>query len=196
MNYVNNVMALLYVVKSKSYNYYQNYHIDNSVTRMNQDKYLPEKIYYFFSKPSLIIQKNDITLYLGSAYNSAHYDILKNLNITKIINATEEIPNYFIDDFEYLQLMILDNNSSSIQNYFEDIGNFVESGDTIFIHCYQGASRSASVILYLLITKFNYNFDEAVEYLQEIHPITNININYIDEIKALQNELIIKNESL
>lgn len=184
MYIINDIWAFIITLKSKSYNYYMNYGTDMTVTRMKQDNGLTDKIVYFFSKPNEIIDKNNIKLFLGSAYNSANYDILKSLNINKIINVTEEIPNHFENDIEYMKIPILDNNSNHFSNeILNNINDFVKENDNVYVHCYQGASRSAAVILHLLISKFNYNIDTGMDYLYEKHPITNINVSFVDDLK-------------
>ena len=63
-----------------------------------------DKLYSFFSKPNKIIERDNIQLFLGSAYNSANYNNLHNLGINKVINVTEEIPNHFEDKLDYLKI--------------------------------------------------------------------------------------------
>ena len=185
MNYINNIVALFQVLKSKTYSYYQNYPLNNVVDRIDEDKPIMDKIYYFFGQPSLIIENENIKIYLGSAFNAANYDVLDKLNISHIINVTDEIPNYYEEHFQYLQIPIFDNSGGSLQDSFSTIDDFIDNNQnkkTLFVHCYQGASRSASVVLYLLVKYFNYNLEEAQIFLNERHPIVNININFIHEL--------------
>lgn len=190
MNYINNIVALFQVLKSKTYSYYQNYPLNNSVDRINDSKSMVDKIYYFFGQPSLIIENENIKIYLGSGYNAANYDVLDGLKITHIINVTDEIPNYYQEDFKYLKIPIFDNTEGSLQASFPAIDEFIDNNQEkkiLLVHCYQGASRSASVVLYLLIKYFNYNLEEAQLFLNEKHPIVNININFIHELEMISN---------
>ena len=190
MNYINNIVALFQVLKSKTYSYYQNYPLNNEVDRLEENKSMVDKIYYFFGQPSLIIENENIKIYLGSAFNAANYDVLNGLNTTHIINVTNEIPNYHQEYFNYLQIPIFDNTEGSLQDSFPLIDEFIDNTQTkkiLFVHCYQGASRSASVVLYLLIKYFNYNLEEAQLFLNEKHPIVNININFIHELEMISN---------
>ena len=126
----------------------------------------------FFSKPTHIIDN----IYLGSAFNAASKDILKDLGIKVVINMTKEISLYHQEDFKYLQYDLYDDNKGSIKKYLEQVyeeilnnqekdvdGNFKSN---IFVHCYMGASRSASVVIYYLMRNKNYTFDESVELLK------------------------------
>ena len=69
----------------------------------------PERIYpvnanYFGNIYNLTYEPSEIIprVYLGNAYNASNYETLKALNIHTILNITNEIPEYFPDDFKYL----------------------------------------------------------------------------------------------
>ena len=51
------------------------------------------------------------------------------------------------------------------------------------VHCYYGASRSAILVLLLLIRYYNIDFDDAKQLLEEKRPIVNINIVFLNELK-------------
>ena len=129
----------------------------------------------FWSRPTHAIDN----IYLGSAFNAASYDLLKELNIKMIINATTEISNYYEDndEFTYVRYKLYDNNKNSIKKYLERSFNDIQKqqqtvNGNILIHCFMGASRSASIVLYYLMrTKKHhdgrsYTFDDAVAYLK------------------------------
>jgi len=131
-------------------------------------------------------------LYIGSAYNAANYHMLKQLNIGLIINVTSEISNYYPEDFEYHKIEIEDINEHSLIHSFEETFNIINNysgsdeindSKNIMVHCYMGASRSASVIVVYLIKKYNMSLDEAIKYMKSKRPETNINITFIEEIK-------------
>ena len=182
--FIQDIWAFFLTLKSKSYNYYLNYGKDNSVIRMREENSMQDKVYSFFAKPNKIIEKDNIQLFLGSAYNSANYNVLLDLGINKIINITEEIPNHFEDKLDYLKISILDDSHSKINtDSLDKINYFVKEYDTVYVHCYQGASRSAAVILHLLMSKFNFGIEDGLDYLCQKHPITNINVEFIDNLK-------------
>ena len=43
-------------------------------------------------------------IYIGNACNAADYYTMKNLNITHIVNVSQEISNYFPEDFNYFKI--------------------------------------------------------------------------------------------
>ena len=144
----------------------------------NSKRIYPESGYYneysvFWGEPTHIVDN----IYLGSAYNAASYDKLKELDIKVIMNATVEISDYYPDEFTYLRYKLYDNNKHSIKKYLEKSFSDIlqhqkESKGNILIHCFMGASRSASIVIhYLMRTKkhddgSSYTFDEAVQFLR------------------------------
>jgi protein-tyrosine phosphatase len=114
-----------------------------------------EQCKHFFSEPTHIIDN----IYLGSAYNAASYYKLKELDIGLIINVTNEISEYYPNDFSYKKYDLYDNNKDTIKYYLEDSYNYINEynknneNKNIFIHCFMGASRSASIVIYYLLKK-------------------------------------------
>ena len=147
----------------------------------------PHSSYYdvytvFFSQPTKIIDG----LYLGSAFNAASHETLKRLNIKVIINATSEISEYFPNDFIYVRYSLYDNNKHTIKQYLDEAYNVIKShydtlkeNENILIHCFIGASRSASIVIYYLMKTMKhadgapFNFDDALAYVRAKRPIVN-----------------------
>lgn len=143
----------------------------------------------FFGKPTPVVDN----IYLGSAFNAASYNTLKKLNIKLIINATSEISDYYPNDFTYFRYNLYDNNKQSIAQYLEraynDIRNYQQTNDgNILIHCFMGASRSASIILYYLMKTHKnndgeyLNFDEAIEFLKKKRHIINPTFRFTKDL--------------
>ena len=168
--------------------------IKKYVDETGNHRILPKVGYYdelshFFGNPTHIIDN----IYLGSAFNAASYECLNSLNIKVIFNITKEISNYYPDDFIYLRYNIYDNNKNSIGKYlekaFSDIKHHQRNTEgNILVHCYMGASRSASVIIYYLMkTQKNKNgdqlsFDEALDFIKEKRAIVNPTFRFTKDL--------------
>lgn len=152
----------------------------------NSLRIYPESTYYneystFYSNPTYIIDN----IYLGSAFNAASSEILNELNIKLIINATVEISNYYPEEYQYIRYKLYDNNKQSIKKYleqaFKDIKDYQNNNNNgnILIHCFMGASRSASIVIYYIMKTLkhedgkSYSFDDAVKYIREKRIIVN-----------------------
>ena len=172
-----------------------NYEYNNiSIERIYEEESLYNKINYWFSEPTKIIDN----LYLGSAYNAASFYKLKNNNIKLIINVTNSISKYYPDDFQYLKYELEDNNNDSISEFLIDsyinIKRFQKNNpeSNILVHCFAGASRSASIILYYLVIEnrknnINYSLEDALDYLKEKRIIINPTQKFINELKNIKN---------
>ncbi len=141
----------------------------------------------FFSTPHHIIDN----IYLGSAFNASHSSTLKNLNIGLIINVTSEISNYYPNKYKYKKYNIIDNNSDSIKEYFKDSYKTIleyqqhdckEQKKNILVHCYMGASRSVSIVIYYLMKKHNYKLNEAIHFLKNKRAVVNPTILFYKEL--------------
>lgn len=131
----------------------------------------------FFGEPTFITDN----IYLGSAFNAASLETLKKLNIKIIINATSEISDYYPNEFKYIRYKLYDNNKTSIKKYLEKSYRDIKKNNdgNILIHCFMGASRSASIILFYLMKEKKHDngapftFDDALEYLKNKRTIVN-----------------------
>jgi len=179
----------------------ENYKDENNHSRLLNYVGFWKEYYEFFSQPTHIIDN----IYLGSAFNAAQEDVLMNLNIKLVINATSEISEYYPDKFKYKRYKLYDNNKHSIKKYlhqsYDDIvehNKFVDGN--IFIHCFMGASRSASIVIYYLMrtTKNSegklMNFDEALKYILNKRPIVNPTFRFTKDLAASM--LIIKKDQI
>lgn len=178
----NALTATAKVIYDKYYDYRNNESFNAKTKRINNETCLVDQISYFFSDPVHIIDD----IYLGSAFNAASFYKLKEVyRIKTIINATKEIRNYYPDDFEYKNYNLADINEDSITEYLEDAYKFIEQnkGKNILVHCFMGASRSASLMSYYIMKKYNTTLNEAVDFISEKRKIVNINTTFAQELK-------------
>ena len=176
--------ALYKVCYDKSTHYLYNLFTESKVIRNKTDVGILSKISNFTNEPSHIIDN----IYIGNGYNAANFDLLKTLNIKLIVNITEELSNYFENDFNYFQIKILDNDESFISNYidlfFNEINKFNQNNinGNILIHCYMGSSRSASFVIAYLMKYHQKKYPEALLYLENKRENININIKFENEL--------------
>jgi len=107
-------------------------------------------------------------IYLGN------YQSHKNFN-GSIINLSDY--DYKINDkYKLLRINISDSRDANenIAQYFTKCNDFIETNknDNILIHCNKGVSRSVTIVLEILIQKYNYDLKSAIEYVKNksTHP--------------------------
>jgi protein-tyrosine phosphatase len=129
------------------------------------------------------------TLYLGSAFGAKDKEALKQLGVTHIVNASIEIQNYHPNDFEYMQLELYDVADSSQQLYelLPSIHSFIHD-QKVFVHCVQGISRSASIVLSYLIKYHNMTLRQAFEHVKLKRSEINPNDGFIQMLMNIEKE--------
>ena len=173
-----------------------NNHEDQIYVKRMREKPLTESIYDHISAPFIELTPIDKNIFLGNAYNAADYYYLKQFGITGIVNACDEISNYFENDFDYFNIDILDINNSSIYKFFDPFILFVDKilkkNGKIMIHCYMGSSRSAILVVLYLIKYKSFHLQKSIQFITKKRNRVNINVTYIDELKKYLNTNNIK----
>ncbi|KAM3345332.1 hypothetical protein P3S68_025041 [Capsicum galapagoense] len=138
-----------------------------------------EKIAFFDKECSKVAEH----VFLGGDAVAKDKDILKQNGITHVLNCVGFVcPEYFKSDFVYQTLWLHDSPSEDITSilydvfdYFEDVR---EQHGRVFVHCYQGVSRSTSLVIGYLMWREGQSFDDAFEYVKAARGIADPNIGF------------------
>ena len=129
-------------------------------------------------------------LYISDYEAAKNAEAMKALNITRVINISGH-KNAHPTLFKYLKIEQADG-YEDITKHFDATNKFInlahESKGNVLVHCKQGISRSASIILGFLIghrardvnTK---TVDSALKFLKEKYPKANPNYFFLRSIK-------------
>ncbi len=184
------------MIYGKSCDYFIN-NTNKKTIRMEESKNnLIHQLYNLASYPTCIIDN----IYLGNAFNACDYTNLNENNTKLIVNCTEEIPNYYPDNFNYIKINIRDYNDVSILDKIEDIIMKINiyllnnPTNSVLIHCYLGSSRSATILLAYLMKYYRMTLDNALSFVKEKRNLVNLNISFYKELKEYEN--ILRNESI
>lgn len=116
-------------------------------------------------------------IYIGNYSTSTNLELLKNVGITHIISV---IPTYnppFPDKFKYLHIQAYDDQSQYLSQHFVNcnafIGNVLEEGGKVLIHCMVGRSRSVTMFLAFLINIIRGNFNQSIVNLISDNDVSN-----------------------
>ena len=97
-------------------------------------------------KASLVVNR----LYISSLRVSQNENTVKRLHITHILTVCPVRPLHF-PGIVYKLVSISDSPDQRIDLKFQECFDFIReallSGGTVLVHCFQGVSRSASIIL-------------------------------------------------
>jgi protein-tyrosine phosphatase len=72
-----------------------------------------------------------------------------------------------------------------LSRYFEEAYEFIEKSEKVFVHCAQGKSRSATIVISYLIKKNKMDFQEAYDFVKSKRPCINPNNGFIEQLKNM-----------
>lgn len=118
-------------------------------------------------------------IWLGNYCAAYNKEELDSHNIKYIINITDTIECPF-DDKYYLYIPIRDKYSCNIatkhfiiKNYlrsFKFIESALSNNCSVLVHCKKGHHRSANLILFYLVYRYNIGYLKALVYIKSIRP--------------------------
>ena len=186
LDYIYHIIVYLSLIKIKGYHYIKTVYEgkNTEVKRIRTNEETAVSHFKNLAKDPTHIIDN---IFLGNSFNSSNILTLKKFGIEKIINVTQEIPNSFEDEIEYLRVPIRDTRDNFIETHLEDTYNFIMKNNKhqLLVHCYMGSSRSAAVVVYYLIKNKNLSLDDAINYVNLKRDLVNINENFVNELKNM-----------
>lgn len=191
MNYI---YGSIYILGKKLYNYMSFQTISSTITsntivvkRMNDSLPWYLKYKYFFSNSKEIIPR----LFLGSSFSAFNKFDLDQKNINVVLNITDEIDNFYEgkSNITYYKFPIRDNNQDDISMILEETYNIIEYhlelGDRILVHCFMGASRSASIVINYIMKKYNTTYINAFNLVKRTNPIINLTEKFYNTLNNM-----------
>ncbi|KAK4750681.1 hypothetical protein SAY87_004163 [Trapa incisa] len=124
-------------------------------------------------KPSAITN----SMFIGGALAARSVFTLQQLGITHILclcaNEIGQSDSQYPDLFEYKNFSISDEEDTNISSIFEEACDFIDlveqKGGKVLVHCFEGRSRSATLVLAHLMLRKNYTLLEAWNNLKRVH---------------------------
>ena len=130
-------------------------------------------------------------IYLGNINCSTDIDFLKKHNIGGIINCTENEPFHeYFDNKPKLRLLINDskeqdninNFKTQIINSINFIDDCIKNDKTVYVHCYWGLMRSATVVACYIIKQYKIPSSDAINIVREQRPFALSSVYNFNEI--------------
>lgn len=186
------------VLIDKGYNYWNSQDNSNKkAIRMNNIERGPLGSLYDLTYDSTLIVDQ---LYLGNSCNARNYYELENNKVGLIINSSPCISNYFQNEFEYYNVKVEDISGADIlchlDNTVTKMHEFIESNPqkSVFVHCFMGSSRSATIIIAYLMKYHNYNLRDALNFVKEKREVVNLNQDFFKQLSEFDKTLNNKQE--
>ncbi|KAG6413011.1 hypothetical protein SASPL_125708 [Salvia splendens] len=117
------------------------------------------------------------SLFIGGALAARSVYTLQLLGITHILclcsNEIGQADSQFPDLFEYKNFSICDHENANISDIFQEAHDFIyhveKMGGKVLVHCFEGKSRSATLILAYLMLRKNFTLSQAWNALKRAH---------------------------
>lgn len=111
-------------------------------------------------------------LCLGGRCAAENLPHLRFLGVTHVLNVADDVECFFPEDLTYLHREIRDGGGDDrIVGVFEEAAAFVrdaiEKGGRVFVHCYAGINRSATVAMAILMQLEGWTLKEAHDHIYE-----------------------------
>lgn len=111
-------------------------------------------------------------LCLGGLQAAQHLPHLQSLGVTHVLNVADDVACFFPEELTYLHRAIADGgHDDSIVDVFEEAAVFVREvsgrGGRVFVHCYAGVNRSATVAMAVLMQLEGWSLQRAYDHIDE-----------------------------
>jgi len=111
-------------------------------------------------------------LYLGNAKASKSIELLESKSITHIISLAGKI--CYPGRINYHTCKIADSKDEDIGPFLADAITFInqaresKNGGCVFVHCMAGVSRSATIVIAYLMTRYALSIRDAYVYVKQV----------------------------
>ncbi|KAG8052099.1 hypothetical protein GUJ93_ZPchr0001g33079 [Zizania palustris] len=144
-------------------------------------------------RPSVVINN----LFIGGALAARSMYTLQHLGITHILclcsNEIGQSDSQFPDLFEYKNFSISDDDDANISDLFEEASVFIDHvdhvGGKVLVHCFEGKSRSATIVLSYLMLRKGFTLVKAWNLLKKVHRRAQPNDGFAKALLALDRKL-------
>ncbi|KAE9601361.1 hypothetical protein Lal_00023992 [Lupinus albus] len=144
-------------------------------------------------KPSAVTS----SLFIGGALAARSVYTLQYLGITHILclctNEIGQSDSQFPDLFEYKNFSVCDNEDFNINSIYEEACDFIDHveqmGQKVLVHCFEGRSRSATLVLAYLMLRKKFTLLEAWNALKRVHRRAQPNDGFAKTLQELDQKL-------
>lgn len=134
---------------------------------------------------------NKITdkVYLGDCFGADDEKAIKAAGITHILSCMGDLsPKYKDKTIIQKRIQLDDSEETNIFKYFLESIKFIENSKKVFVHCFAGVSRSATLVIAYFMWKNKLTLEESYEMVSE-HRTCGPNHGFIKQLIIFQEKL-------
>ncbi|XP_074028665.1 mitogen-activated protein kinase phosphatase 3 isoform X2 [Leptinotarsa decemlineata] len=134
-------------------------------------------------------------LFLGNGASSEDSQALARHNIQYVLNVTKDLPNVFEKqgNMKYLQIHINDHWSQNLASHFPSAIAFIDEARNlqkgVLVHCLAGVSRSVTVTVAYLMSKYSLNLNDAFNVVRSRKSNIAPNFHFLQQLYNFEREL-------
>ena len=136
------------------------------------------------------------TLYMGNMWQALSRDVMRDMKITHIVNASLDCDNAHVaSGVQYMNVRVKDKEDSDITPYFPLLYAFMcdaikENPDArILVHCTQGVSRSATLVLSYLMKSKRWTLVQSMNCLLSKRGVVYPNRGFVAQLMRFEYKL-------
>ena len=128
-------------------------------------------------------------IYLGDCFGAEDEGKLKLNNIKRVLSCCGHLSPKYKDSTIIQKIIELeDSPQTNIIKYFKDSIKFIEESNKVFVHCFAGVSRSATLVIAYLMWKNHKPFKETREFVNE-HRWIGPNLGFKQQLLIFEEKL-------
>ena len=117
---------------------------------------------------------NKITdkVYLGDCFGADDEGSIRANKITHVLSCMGHLSPKYKDKSIIQKIIELeDTETTNIFKYFQDSIKFIENSNKVFVHCFAGVSRSATLVIAYFMWKNKMTFKESLNFVSKYRNI-------------------------
>ena len=128
-------------------------------------------------------------VYLGDCIGAEDEGKLKQNNIKRVLSCMGYLSPKYNDKSIIQKIIELDDNpETNIIQYFKDSIKFIEESDKVFVHCFAGVSRSATLVIAYFMWKNKKPYKEVYDMVYKQRMI-GPNLGFRQQLLILEQKL-------
>lgn len=129
----------------------------------------------------------DTNLYLGNLPAVYDFTALSTYKITSILTIdTVGLLEHFFKGMHLMFIKLSDTPKENILAHFNDSYEFIDNGvqnGCVLVHCFQGVSRSATLVIAYIMRKYQLSFAEAYKRVKRKRKLVHPNPGFVSQLK-------------
>jgi dual specificity MAP kinase phosphatase len=132
---------------------------------------------------------NKITekVFLGCVEGAKDEEFLKKVGVTNILTCLNSCNDHKVKSIEQKVIEIVDEETVKIIRYFKEAICYIENAiGKVYVHCWAGVSRSATIVIAYLMWKNKLSYNEAYWSVKNKRKFISPNEGFVKQLKDFE----------